>query len=1102
MPRRAREEDEVDPSKRARLPYSRGAIYRVKLHNFMSYTDAEIIDPGPQLNCIIGPNGTGKSSVVCALCVGLGGPLKITGRGDQIKACVHGNGHQKDAHGNLIETGFVETELVDGNGAGQNLVVRLDFDIKSKEVWRLDGSVVTKKEVKRRMEALNIQVDNPLQFLPQDKVGEFSNMSPEQLLKHTEMAIGPDVYAKHLQLIELDGDLRKSKERLVVEEKTLADLNASLDALKKDVERWKAYQANLEKLRQMHGKALWLRSTEAEDEMLSMKEEHDKKKKECKAAEQEKKRLDEKLKPLETLRAESARVFKDATKTVDAKVQGKNKLAHEMDGLLEAVDDKRLALGGVEAERQKVAKAREVAEAELQKNEDSLRVTREKLQAEFKQPVEQLIKQSREDFGRSQSALDEAQQKVDDHQRAGEDLHGAVDRAKQGLAQLNDVERLKMMLMRKLNIEAAQFAYEVGPEKENVPDVIGPLLMEIDVREASHRHLVEQVIGTKLLSSFIGRTEQARDRLNKLSGNKRLTIYRPGRAYEPRARPDVKELQKFGVTAWLDEALTMKPENKNDVLAVLKDIVSVDKVLLGTKKTAENIEALSQFLHGKQCGGVSIITPERIYRSNQSRYGNKAITTSTQMLKHPMRAFDNVVDPDVQKQRDAALKEAAAALKKHEAGRKALEGAVAKAEAAHEKVAEDKKAVDQRTTQVRNFEQRTPPLRQKAERARAKEADFDAEQRKRSMRLELQRAHEAVLAKTAELVRLIGEVEAASCKAHGAKLAVRAAEVELEESKAEKEDVERKMEAAKQEYTRLRDECKTKAKEVGAKLEKAREKAPEFEACAQLEKGDEEGGAGPSDGARPDAAAKAAWDALPGEARALEDEVEELESDTQGDVANKDALRQYQTKTAKIGEERERVESTRGEVAEKQRDLRATEAEWKPALHAMIATVDRAFATYFARFNCEGEVRLHDGRATDPETGDALPGAEDKYTDYKIHIRVKWRASEALHVLGEAGRDSGGERSVATMVYLISLQNINPAPFRVVDEINQAMDSTNERNVFNAITHACSEGGKQYFLLTPKLLPDLDYGRDTAIQFVFNGAYMQSNDALSLAACC
>jgi hypothetical protein len=58
-----------------------------------------------------------------------------------------------------------------------------------------------------QMEELGIQVDNPLQFLPQDKVGEFSNMNPVELLKHTEMAIGPEVYQKHLKLIDDDKEL-------------------------------------------------------------------------------------------------------------------------------------------------------------------------------------------------------------------------------------------------------------------------------------------------------------------------------------------------------------------------------------------------------------------------------------------------------------------------------------------------------------------------------------------------------------------------------------------------------------------------------------------------------------------------------------------------------------------------------------------------------------------------------------------------------------------------------------------------------------------------------------------------------------------------------
>ena len=55
----------------ARSNHQPGAIVRVKLNNFVTYTSAEFL-PGPNLNMVIGPNGTGKSTLVCAMCLGLG----------------------------------------------------------------------------------------------------------------------------------------------------------------------------------------------------------------------------------------------------------------------------------------------------------------------------------------------------------------------------------------------------------------------------------------------------------------------------------------------------------------------------------------------------------------------------------------------------------------------------------------------------------------------------------------------------------------------------------------------------------------------------------------------------------------------------------------------------------------------------------------------------------------------------------------------------------------------------------------------------------------------------------------------------------------------
>ena len=54
-----------------------GSIVRVKLENFVTYAAVEFF-PGPSLNMVIGPNGTGKSTLVCAICIGLGWSTSVS----------------------------------------------------------------------------------------------------------------------------------------------------------------------------------------------------------------------------------------------------------------------------------------------------------------------------------------------------------------------------------------------------------------------------------------------------------------------------------------------------------------------------------------------------------------------------------------------------------------------------------------------------------------------------------------------------------------------------------------------------------------------------------------------------------------------------------------------------------------------------------------------------------------------------------------------------------------------------------------------------------------------------------------------------------------
>lgn len=101
------------------------------------------------------------------------------------------------------------------------------------------------------------------------------------------------------------------------------------------------------------------------------------------------------------------------------------------------------------------------------------------------------------------------------------------------------------------------------------------------------------------------------------------------------------------------------------------------------------------------------------------------------------------------------------------------------------------------------------------------------------------------------------------------------------------------------------------------------------------------------------------------------------------------------------------------------------------------------FSEAFERIRCSGEV------------------AVDKHEDFDkwgINIWVKFRDTEKLQLL-TGQRQSGGERSVSTVLYLMALQNLAKSPFRVVDEINQGMDPRNERMIHEQIVKGASAPG-------------------------------------------
>ena len=151
---------------------------------------------------------------------------------------------------------------------------------------------------------------------------------------------------------------------------------------------------------------------------------------------------------------------------------------------------------------------------------------------------------------------------------------------------------------------------------------------------------------------------------------------------------------------------------------------------------------------------------------------------------------------------------------------------------------------------------------------------------------------------------------------------------------------------------------------------------------------------------------------------------------------------------------------------------------WLESLTTLVDRIDANFSSYFGLLGFAGEVGLSAGHHV------------NDFENYGIKIRVKFRDCEPLQEL-TAHRQSGGERSVTTALYMLALQELTTVPFRCVDEINQGMDAVNERRVFELMVRtSCYRSSSQYFLLTPKLLAGLEYSPRMNLLIVYNGQNM------------
>ena len=107
------------------------------------------------------------------------------------------------------ESGFVEIELFFGSG---NSIIRRIIQRDHRSTWFLNGREATYKQILQLMARAKIQIDNLCQFLPQDKVGEFTQMNRMQLLNATEQAVlNGELATTHEEIVRMQQEMHTKK---------------------------------------------------------------------------------------------------------------------------------------------------------------------------------------------------------------------------------------------------------------------------------------------------------------------------------------------------------------------------------------------------------------------------------------------------------------------------------------------------------------------------------------------------------------------------------------------------------------------------------------------------------------------------------------------------------------------------------------------------------------------------------------------------------------------------------------------------------------------------------------------------------------------------
>ncbi|KAF1962850.1 P-loop containing nucleoside triphosphate hydrolase protein [Byssothecium circinans] len=1029
-----------------------GSIVRVKLTNFVTYTAAEF-HLGPSLNMIIGPNGTGKSTLVCAICLGLGWSPVNLGRAKDIGEYVkHG---QPEAE--------IEIELAASANQTSNPVIRRIIRKEgNKSSFHIGGRAVPQKEVTALAKSFSIQIDNLCQFLPQDRVVEFAKLEPVDLLRETQRAAAPEHMVEwHNELKEL----RKSEKTLEVEQQNedahLKGLQNKQNATRADVERHNERQELV-----------------AKNEMLAK----------CRPIILARILMGEVKQYKADIRANKVEFLQ-----YQAEVEPAQRAQREMEAYRDQIDQ-------ISKSRKRRFEAGQLVVSKFAPKIDKARQSMESFVAEI-EAEKQADKQRKQDKKRIEGDITRLQRSIDtpplEYDAAvfeallGEirNKRSAVDRQETELKATlvtirEDVISRRNMLQQKRDARAAldtQAGQQENLLKKLSPDtfkgwqwleknkgtlglkedVYAPPILSCSVPDAKHAAIVESFIRPKgeLITITCTHADDAKVVSDALVGNRAnggmglhqitiRTVSHPRAFYQPAVTRN--ELRDMGFDSWIIDHI----QGPDPVIAMLCDSAKLHRsAYASTPIPSHRFDTLPQTGIMKCVNGTEVCTIR-----TRAEYAGASSTSITQL--GPARYFtDQPMNTEEKSQLDQDITELERDLIHQRGEHEKLKAQWQALRDQLNKLDEDKMDVkkEQEAVQKTFAEWQGLPRKKAGKEEELKNVErlsADTYHRIRQIQNKVEKTSLEVAAFTLQHAREITKLRALYEAYVEAEIRLIEANSEVEGFVSDNSLIDRALEERRQRLavlTSQKDAATKKAKEQRAI-------ASEILHNITLEEEDEM-----------KKYSEMTTEELDLEINDITARLDMLSDDNPGAVkAYEKREREIRMAQEKLARNAEQLESAREKIVE-------IRGQWEPELDELVSRISDGFANNFHKIGCAGQVGVY---------------KDEDFEKWAIQIQVRFREDEPLQIL-DSHRQSGGERAVSTIFYLMALQDLARSPFRVVDEINQGMDPRNERMVHERMVDiACRERTSQYFLITPKLLNDLKFHPKMKVHCIASGEHM------------